>query len=355
MYPIPVPTSGLWEVASGIDSLYWSIKGDLPAVELERLEAARRMAEDAGEDVTFELGGEEFQLQPFGFMGRYRFHLVHPHGRIGVTPSKRFPTVYIQPDAEFLHGVGPEMCAGWFNNVVSSLVPGGTPKVSRVDLFMDVQGWAPTPEMRDRFVTRATHRRLYEDEAEMNMLQFGKRGNGLYARIYNKSTETQKKGSVWWHDLWGERWRPEEDVWRIEAEIRREVLGQLGIDTLDDLFANVGGAWGYITEWLSLRIPSEDKTRSRWQIDPAWEAVSQASLRNGAAGLERTYDAKRRAKLRPIIVGMRGYISSYAALIGEVDIGEIGPCLTSVLYEWEMEEGVPFSSQVIYKRRKYGL
>ena len=345
----------LRELTSGIDSLYWSIDAELPSVELERLTAHRALAEEVGEAVPFLLGGEEFAIQPFAFMGRYKFQLVHPHGRVGVTASEHLPTVYIQPNAEFLHGVGPEACTEWFNEVVSSLVPGGIPKVSRVDLFMDEQGWNPTPEMRDRFVTRSSHRRVYEDDREMTALQFGKRGSGIHARIYHKSLEIELKGAVWVQDLWGERWLPGEPVWRIEAEIRREVIVQLGIDTLDDLFANVGGIWGYFTDWLSLRIPTDDETRSRWPIDPVWAAVSQASLRNGAAGLQRTYGVKREASLRRIVVVMRGYISSYAAIIDEPEIDRLGPCLTSVLYEWEIETGDPFSWQYERKKRRYGL
>ncbi|WKZ82945.1 MAG: hypothetical protein QY307_01445 [Acidimicrobiia bacterium] len=341
-------------MASGIDSLYWSLNGVLPDRELERLEAHRSMAEGAGETVPFLLGGEEFGIEPFGFMRMYKFHLVHPHGRIGVTASKSLPTVYVQPNAEFLHGVGPEACAGWFNELVSGLVPGGVPKASRVDLFMDLQGWDPTPEMRDRFVTRSSHRRVYENDRKMTALQFGKRGSGVHSRIYCKSTEVAA-GSVWWHDLWGDAWDAERPVWRIEFEVHRVVLGQLGIDSLDDLFAGVGGIWGYLTEWLSLRVPAADETRSRWPVDPVWEAVSHASLRNGAAGLKRTYGANREASLRRIVVSMRGYMSSYGALIDETDVERLGPCLTSVLHEWEIETGDPFSWQVDRKKRRYGL
>jgi len=192
VYPDLVASGRLAELVSGIDNLYWSIAGVLPAVELERLTAHRAMAEGAGEAVPFVVGGEEFAIEPFGFMRSYRFHLVHPHGRVGVTPSEKYPTVYIQPDAEFLHGVGPEACVGWFSRVVSSLVPGGIPKVSRVDLFLDVQGWEPTPAMRDRFVTPATHRRVYEDDRKMTALQFGKRGSGIFCRIYCKSIEVSR-------------------------------------------------------------------------------------------------------------------------------------------------------------------
>jgi len=343
------------ELGSGIDTLYWSIKGNLPGAELERLEAHRAMADREGGAVPFLLGGEEFLIEPFGFMRSYRFHLVHPYGRIGVTPSEKLPTVYIQPNAEFLHGVGPDACAAWFNAVVASLVPGGVATVSRVDLCMDTQGWDPTPEMRDLFVTRASHRRVYEDDGKMTALQFGKRGTGLHCRIYCKSLEVAAKGSVWWHDLWGDRWVPIQPVWRIEFEVRREVLAQLGIDTLDELFAKVGGIWGYLTTWLSLRVPTADETPSRWPVDPVWEAISQASLRSGAAGLVRTYGVKRQAARRRIIVGMRGYISSYGALIDESEIDPTAPCLTAVLREWEFESGIPYRDQVKRKKRRYGL
>ena len=353
--PDGVPRVAVRELASGIDSLYWSVDGKLPAEELERLIAHRAMAEDAGESVPFLLGGEEFALEPYGFMRSYRFHLVHPHGRIGVTPSERFPTLYIQPNGEFLHGVGVLACVQWFNAVVSSLVPNGVSKVSRVDLFLDEQGWCPTPEMRHSFVTRASHLRVYEDYAAMTALQFGKRGSGLFARIYCKTAELEHTGSVWWHDLWGDRWDRDEPVWRIEFEVRRPVLSQLGIDTLDDLFAGLGGIWGYLTEWLSLRVPSADETRSRWSVNPVWVAVAEASLRNGAVGLKRAYGVKGRASLRRVVVGMRGYISSYAALIDEPDIERLGPCLNSVLHEWEIESDLPFSAQVKRKKRRYGL
>jgi len=52
---------------------------------------------------------------------------------------------------------------------------------------------------------------------------------------------------------------------------------------------------------------------------------------------------------------MRGYISSYAAIIDEPDIGRLGPCITSVLHEWEVETGDPFSWQYDRKKRRYGL
>lgn len=169
-----------------------------------------------------ELGGEELLLQPFGFMRRYRYQLVHPFGRIGISPKDKIPPVYVQPNAEALHGMGPRGCMDWFSAITDELAPGGRRKASRVDVMIDVQGWHPTVGMRDRFVTRATHLRVYEDHGRLTALQFGKRGGAIFARIYCKSAEVEQKGSTWWHDLWGERWIPTAPVWRIEFEVRRK-------------------------------------------------------------------------------------------------------------------------------------
>ena len=79
----------------------------------------------------------------------------------------------------------------------------------------------------------------------------------------------------------------------------------------------------------------------RWPVDPAWIDISRATLRSGAASLKRTYGVKGAASQRRIIVGMRGFISSYAALINEPDIPRLVECLNSVLQEWEIETGNP--------------
>ena len=54
------------ELASGVDALYLSGRGSLPASLLDRLEVARLIATDSGNAQPFAMGGYDWQLQPFG-------------------------------------------------------------------------------------------------------------------------------------------------------------------------------------------------------------------------------------------------------------------------------------------------
>ena len=53
-------------------------------------------------------------------------------------------------------------------------------------------------------------------------------------------------------------------VWRLEFELKREVLTQKGLSKLYQVLDHLDGLWSYATtEWLRLTLPSEDdKTRS---------------------------------------------------------------------------------------------
>jgi hypothetical protein len=124
---------------------------------------------------------------------------------VGFTASKHLPAIRVQPRAEMLHGMGPRAAIDSFFDVLASLgeIEWGA---SRVDLFADVQGWWPSVEERERFVCRATTRDTFEESGELTGFQFGRRkGGGLSARIYEKSSHIAKTGSDWWRDVWGLR------------------------------------------------------------------------------------------------------------------------------------------------------
>lgn len=354
VHPDAVPDHGLILLASGIDSLTFSGKATLSASLLERLGDGRSAAQEAGEPVPFIFGGSEFLLAPHGF-GRYPFSLTHEHGQIGVTGSQNLPAFRVQLRAGFIHGIGAEAAAQAFVDLLERVAGPIETVVSRVDLFADFMGWALVAEDRHRFVTRAVITDLVEVYGQVGTLQFGRRkGGGLSARIYNKPLEMAKKGSTWLLEEWGDQYVPGEQVWRVEFEFGRTVLRNRGIDTLDDLFANIGGLWAYGTEWLSFRDRTADQTRSRWPIAPEWTAVSNIPLRGSAIGLEKVSRSKREAALRTVRNGLRGYAISYAALTGIRDVDEMGRCLTAQLLEHEKVSGNPFAAHVERRCRQKG-
>jgi len=81
----------------------------------------------------------------------------------------------------------------------------------------------------------------------------GDKSSPVYLRIYDKGKEVKKKGT---EERWLLLWFIDDaqDVWRIEAQIRRNILKQFSIHTIDDLLKKKAGLWRYVTEdWFSFR------------------------------------------------------------------------------------------------------
>ena len=351
--PQVVPSVAVRELASGVDSLYLSGHTRLPERFLAELKRAKQRAVDFGEPVGFKLGGVEFGLTPYGW-GRYSYRLSHEYGLVGFTSSAHLPAVRVQPKAEILHGMGPEATVEAFSSLVSSVAEVRW-SVSRADLCADVQGFWPSAEERSRFVCRAKTLDTFEEAGDLTGLQFGRRsGGGITARIYEKSGQARKTGADWWFEIWGENYRSDEPVCRVEFEFGRTVLRECGIDTPDDLFRERAGLWGYGTEWLSYRTPTEDQTRSRWPVTPEWDEIRNVSLRDRPVTVQRTTGSKQAASERRLVAGLCGYLSSFAAIRNVDSIGASLDLVDPVLREWELDTGFPFSARVAKKRRDLG-
>ncbi|MEX1133471.1 MAG: hypothetical protein WED83_01350 [Acidimicrobiia bacterium] len=302
--------------------------------------------------MPYRLGKVEFGLFPYGW-GRYPYRLSHEYGLVGLTGSEHLPSVRVQPRAEILHGLGARATVDAFSDVLLSV---GDVRwaVSRLDLFADVQGWWPTVEDRVRFVCRATTRDTFEESGELTGFQFGRRkGGGLSARIYEKSGQIERTGADWWLDKWGDAYRREHPVARIEFEFGRKVLRECGLDSPEDVFASAAGLWGYATEWLSYRDRSKDSTRSRWPVASSWEAIRAVALRDRPVTVQRATASRGAAAERRIRAGLCGYLSSYAAVRNLDSLGEVLQGAESVLRLWELETGMPFLERVARKRREW--
>ena len=349
--PQVLPQVAVRELASGIDSLYLSGRGTLPKSFLARLERGKGRAVELGEAIEFDLGGVAFGLTPYG-LGRYPYRLSHEFGVIGFSTSEHLPAIRVQPKAELLHGIGPAATVDTFSSLTSAIDPVEW-SVARADLFADVQGFWPEANSRDRFVCRARTLNTFEEAGDLTGFQFGRRkGGGITARLYEKSGQARKTGADYWFDVWGEAYRPEEPVARIEIEFGRRVLHQCGIESPPDLFSSLAGLWGYGTEWLSYRTPTGDRTRSRWPVAPEWKAVRNVSLRDRPVSVERTTSASAMASERQAIAGVCGYLSSFAALRDVSTIKDSLLLIDPLLHDYERETGIPFSTRVQRKRQK---
>lgn len=346
----------LTELASGVDAIYLSGRALIGDALLNRLEQARALAESSDVPFVVKFGGVEFVMHPFNF-GKYRFRLENHLAMIGVTSSKHLPAFRVQPRAEFIHGAGPYQVVEYFRELLQIECGIVALSVSRADLFADFQGWDLHGDDRRLFVCRAKSRAVNEVDEVFNGLRFGERSTGtVHARIYNKSIESEKTGSAYWKTIWAERYIPDLPVIRVEFELASKALRQFGIRSPEELLDAVGALWVNLThEWLTKRTPTNDHTKSRWPLAPEWLDVQRASIAHTDWGIARIYDEQRSGLLANLLPGLKGYLTSYAALTNCDTLPGLLALLELELRDTEVKTGVSFTEQVRRRKQKKAL
>jgi len=130
-------------------------------------------------------------------------------------------------------------------------------KLSRVDLCLDFlmpEGrWLQ--ELSTYAVTRAIDFTPHYKRSTFTGMTFGE-GGIISAKLYDKPLEIQQQSHKYWmFDIWGVNEVPQgKKIIRIEFEIKRECLKELGLKTAEDLFQNLDQAWAYCTKnWLKFQ------------------------------------------------------------------------------------------------------
>lgn len=276
----------MWRPAAtgGLDSLYVSYAGVLRPHWVELLRERKRMAQsrDALERsaAQVDICGDLFSI---GASGRRRFDYVLRGDYLDLSVSGEdagaMPLVWVQVSSEALSQSHVPEILSRLAELVENL--GGDPasaRVSRADICVDLVPIRPLGFITKRhWVGRARKKHEYSEDDVTTGWAIGL-GGGIGARLYNKSIEIrQVSAKEFFYDLWAATgWDRESDVWRLEFEVWREVLGELGIRSPDELLERMADLFGYCTNWLSLRVPSEtDTNRTRWPLDPLWAAVKR--------------------------------------------------------------------------------
>lgn len=147
-------------------------------------------------------------------------------------------------------------------------------KPSRVDLCLDlclpVSIWSMA--IMDYAVTRADDYAPYFKDRVLTGISIGK--GHIQARLYDKALEIlQKSKKYWMYVVWGLDALPEQKrMIRIEYQIRREILKELGIENITDLHQKLPNLWSYCTrKWLKFQDQpgkhhTARKTLEWWQI-----------------------------------------------------------------------------------------
>lgn len=288
----------------GIDSLYLSYPGELSREAQKQLDSLKELARSAEPgDVAkaqLPLGAHIFMVKE---RGASLFPYVLEDGAFRIQLSRvggKAPMAYVKVSARFLAFVGPVEAEKRLFDLLSQLGEiKESANVSRVDLYVD---FASTESMeswgRKAWVTRATGINSYAVGGHFSGWSVGL-GGIMSARLYNKRLEIVSSGKDWIIPLWQKAgWDNTTPVWRLEFEIKREVLTQKGLSKLSEVLHYLDGLWSYATtEWLRLTLPSaDDQTRSRWPIHPLWLMLSSVDWQSRGGPLLKRFHGARSPK-----------------------------------------------------------
>jgi len=309
-------------LSSGVDSLYVSFRGEVEVSRLDELEVLKARAQEAGHPQMVSLAIERVALVQANGWGSYRYWLRCGDFDVFVGQGRSLPAVYARVASSFIHEVGPNHALAELKSFVRLALQSEVPEAlcSRVDIYADFQGWVPRPRDYERFVTRSrrntSHVAIHHDGRHFTGFTFGR--DAMAARLYDKGAEIAHSGKDWMRTFWGDRLDPLRPVWRLEFQLRREVLAQCSLRDPDDAVEKRQDLWTYATHWLSLRSPRPGKRRTRWPVAVAWVHLSRATL--GAPQNSLVRQRIRRHDESVLVRGLAGYASSLAAVTGVNDL-----------------------------------
>lgn len=277
-------------------------------LEKERLRQSKKR-----EPAKIELGGKEFLLQSYGSGSGYPFVIENADMTIEFGEFND-PSFFVTFRSIALWHKGASALHQQFMLWAASLglMPYRTESLSRVDFTFDYH----LPQIdfdEDNFVSLSAADIQYRKNRQIQTFNLGT--GDLVLRVYDKVAEiNEQSGKHWFFPLWDE---VEENVWRIEWQVRKDKLRQFAIRTFDDLYAGRGDLLRYLCQsHTTLRIPTEDSNRSRWPLHPLWSHLQAHIDTLNVQGVLRSFDEKEllQARLMRMAVSIQGYLKAIAAM-----------------------------------------
>jgi hypothetical protein len=231
------------------------------AAERERL---RLGGPEAYSPVT--LGNRQFLLASHGSRSGYPFILSDADYRIEFGPHNNPPFFVTFRSLALWRDSVEQMHQGfldWAQSVGYGQVKAES--LTRVDYCFDYD--LPVVDfIEDDFVTLSSKDAQHREDGQIQTFTFGK--GDVVLRVYDKVVEiAQQSGKVWLYELWGQK----ESVWRIEWQVRKEVLRRFGIRALADLKAGLKPLLQYLAiRHDTLRMRVGDSNRARRPLHRLW-------------------------------------------------------------------------------------
>lgn len=273
---------------TGVDSLYLSFKGDLFEEIEQKLTELKLLAQsdDPLEIARAVIEIENHRFEVFG-RGRPNYPFIIKDGSFNIQLSKSssetLPLAYVQISSHCLTDSGFLRPVQELKKILHHLGSFTKVKVSRLDICCDFStdvGFGELPDVG--WISRSNKRNCYFENDLFSGFVFGQ-GSRISARLYDKTLEIKRSKKDYLKGLWwSEGWDMDCQVWRLEFQIMRSILVELGVLKFDDLVGTLDELWKYATSnWLRLVLPGKDKTKSRWPSHPLWVVLQQASFGGG--------------------------------------------------------------------------
>ncbi len=260
------------------------------------------------------LGGMEFLLQRYGSSSGYPIVLDNADMTIQCGELNS-PSFFVTYRSEALWRDSPQVLHDRFMSWADGLGFQAQKRegLSRVDFTFDYH--LPAVDFdEESFVSLSSADSKFRRDRKLRGVAFGQ--SDVRLRVYDKVAEIEEQSlKVWFYDLWGRK----DEVWRIEWQVRKEVLKRFGIRTFADLADQQGDVLRYLaTEHDTLRIPNSDPNRSRWPLHPLWIDLQAQIAQLPAQGVYREMDpqAALRERLYRLAISMYGNLKRLAALDG---------------------------------------
>lgn len=353
----------------GVDSLYLSYPGELfPEVD-QRLKELKALAQSERADVQagaqYVVGNHLFEVKDKG-SSFFNYVLEDNAFRIQLSrPGKSVPMAYVKLSSEYLTHKTPEEAEQALSAVLSQFgVLNERANVSRIDMFVDFVSYQDMEAWkREAWVTHAASVNAYSVDNQFTGWAIGL-GGVMAARLYNKLLEIIKSNKAYLIPLWQQAgWNTGEPVWRLEFELKRQMLTQKGLVKLHEVLGNLNGLWGYATtEWLKLSLPNpEDETRSRWPIHPMWAALSSVDWETNGGPLQKRFSNERTPEDRISLNRAFSALTTWMAAHGFTDYDEAKDAFIHALFHYmnnrAMDGGMSFeeliTEKVAFKGRQF--
>lgn len=259
------------------------------------------------------LGNSEFLLHPYGTASGYPYLLTNDRCKIecGEFNNPNFYVTY--PSQALWHDsafVSHQRFLEWASS--AGYEPFKVERLSRVDFSFDYE--LPHVDFNeDWFVSRSSKDSQHRADGRLQTLTFGK--GDVVLRVYDKVAEIgEKSDKTWFYELWGK----ESDVWRIEWQVRKNVLQRFDVRSFEDLDRQQGDVLRYLAcEHDSLRVPNGKANGSRdWPVHPLWLDLQERIGKLNHIGICRSFDegAGLEEKKMQIAVSVSGYVKRLAAI-----------------------------------------